>query len=282
MPEGEEAESFLDVVDRLVPNAEEYSLLPFCHTTTEGYAVNIGLKKGLIPRTCKEYKESLTYLFYGKASFVTADEEDIYTDDPPMTFIFDGEDMKQYLIRSFKRLLPFDSGGFDRYKFRRGFERNDYTSELPEPWKILALIKLIYGNEIDKYLNDLIVPDSIDAHSDRCAQLKEMLRMYRNVKIVAAKTGKQVYSIEVQIAEVLPLLPIYRKPIYLVLPYNLFIGDYWGKTFRNQFPFVKLIQYGENEIIRAGGDPLEAGEYQFLMREKVRLIINDLKNGNQP
>jgi len=258
-------QSFTEIIDTYTPTeSESLEILPFCHTTTAGFAVNIVLSKHAIPMHCGEYKEDLLYLFYGKASYLIDDKLYDYTDNPPITFIFDSDTVKKNLI---KRLLPFDSGGFLRYKFKNGFLKENFTYLKPSILKILAYIKLIYKDH-QGYIDEEINTDELKTHQDNCLEIKEMIKMYDLAGQGLIPSGPQLYSIEVQFDE-----KIAFKPSHIVLPFDAYTSKYWGENFRKDFPDIKIEHYGQKEIIDKKGKALQAGEYQFLMRNKVNELM---------
>ncbi|NQX43333.1 hypothetical protein SAMN05421820_116101 [Pedobacter steynii] len=258
--------SFRDVIEELKPQSEEeIKFLPLCHTTTQGYAISIMHEKGAIPKPCKVYNENLVYFFYGKSSYITSEDLSSYTDDPPMTFIFD---IKTIGTDSFKRILPFDSGGFTRMKSI--FHKENYVLEDPDIFHVLAFIKLLFGNN-EAYIQSKVNVEELSKHKDCCLEIGHLINLYQQATRGERKVGPQFFSIEAQCDKVIQF-----TPTHLVLPYEFYNTVYWGTNFKNQFPNIQLHQYGHEESLARPGIPLEAWKHQDLMSRKVEEIITGL------
>lgn len=266
--------SFQDIIDIYSDciDQENYDLLPFCHTTTEGFASNIIVNK-MEPQQCEVYNEELTYFFYGKATYLRDDETYNYTDDPPITFLYNSNVLTQYNI---KRILPFDSGGFKRYGFKRGFLKSNYTySTSPNIKNILAFIRLVYENH-EKYLLDIVNLDELKTHQSNCLQIKKMIEMYESVNLGKLNCGPQVFSIEVQFDEEIDF-----EPSHIIVPYDFYTQPFWSINLKADHPNVKIEHYGEKELCASQGRALQGSIYQQLMRDKVMEIINGYLTSRQ-
>ena len=262
--------SFIDIIDLLAPKpTEEIDVLPFCHTTNQGSASGILLKGMTTPKACDVYKEPLVYFFYGKACFLIEKELANYTDNPPVTFIYDQKLIKEHLTQILiKRILPFDSGGFPRYELKAGFDKEMYTYEETNFHKIIGFIRLLYKDHFN-YLHDEVNLEDLEAYKDVCLQIQEIIEMYERAFKGKIESGEQVYSIELQYADSIRL-----KPSYLVIPYNLYTSAFWGKNVVKSFPDVKVVDYGREEMLKYPGKALTATQYQTLMRQKVLDIVS--------
>jgi len=256
---------FKEIIDEQAVIAEEIELLPLCHTTTEGFFLNIYDSKTIkAEKQCPVYNEFLVYFFYGKPSYLVEKELENYTDDPPITLIYNVNDLKNHKI---KRIVPFDSGGFSRYKIKRGYDLGNFTHDSPEIISLKGIIKLLYQNN-ECYLKDQVDIKEPEILAKKCWPIKEMEKLYKRVKLGEIKSGKQVYSIELQYAG-----EIEFSPKYLILPYTFFTSSFWSEEdFKKQFPDIIIDYYGQKEIAEANGN-LEAFRYQQLMRDKVFDII---------
>jgi hypothetical protein len=251
----------------MVDETEEMNLLPLCHTTTEGYFVNILQAKHLSSdEICSKWKEVLVYFFYGKPAYLTNDELENYTDDPPITLIF--EWAENYDVR---RALPFDSGGFERYKLKSGYKKENYAYALPNERVIKGLVKLIYESN-ENYLSDRISFSNLKKFSDVCREIGELARVYNNARGNSSKFGRQIYSIEVQCRPTIEF-----RPRYIVLPYTCAMNSDWLEHVAAEFPEVQIVVYGKDEILKGDGKMLEGMEYQMLMVSKVSELIEKYK-----
>lgn len=260
-------QEFRDVIDEQSLIAGDIELLPLCHTTTEGFFMNIFMSRFLSsPGTCPVWNEQLIYFFYGKPSYLVSDEAENYTNDPPITLIYEAKDVE---LKKLKRVLPFDSGGFKRYKFKTGFKRENFTHEQPDEKTIKGLVKLLYENN-QSYLKDEVDLNKLANFIRKCWPIKEIIQLYQRVMNGEIQSSDQVYSIELQFTP-----NIQFSPKYIVLPYTLFTSDFWDElNFKNEFPAIKVEYYGKEKIIERKGKSLKGFEYQELMRNKVLELIN--------
>lgn len=105
--------NFHDSVNNLpLPDSGDLRELPLTHVTDWLRATPV-LESGSInpPDSCPVYKEALVYAFYGRAAYVPNGGQQVVFDLPcaPVCFVFDAQTAPVH------RLLPFDSGGIDRY-----------------------------------------------------------------------------------------------------------------------------------------------------------------------
>ncbi|WP_153657946.1 hypothetical protein [Chitinophaga sp. SYP-B3965] len=214
------------------------------------------------PQDCTVFKgEKLLYFFYGKASFLVNEDLSNYTDNPPLTLIYDSNAIDD---KTLWRIMPFDSGGFHRYLARKGFERKNFGYTPGDRSKIIAYIRLIFNNN-SQYLEDQISMEDLKKYEERCLEIQEMIKIFKDAKV---NTGPQLYSIELQYQA-----KVSFTPTHLVIPYDLYTAPFWGKNFKLKYPDIKVEHYGQDEVLKSKGHPLEAFEYQRLMREKVKTII---------
>lgn len=96
----------------LTASAHEASTdLHLIHCTTVGSGLAALAAGALEPRPCKVYGADLLYLFYGRPAFKpTAGSVSNIIDYAPICLVLD-----PILLESTIRVLPFDSGGFERY-----------------------------------------------------------------------------------------------------------------------------------------------------------------------
>lgn len=258
----EQIKTFEQIVDEA---SQEVSLqaLPLCHTTTEGFVVNIIHAKNLASKKqCNVWNEYLVYFFYGKASYLTQNEIENYTDNPPITLLFEVDENL-----SMRRALPFDSGGFNRYKIRPGYTKENFAHHHPNVSTLKGLVKLLYQDNM-RYLKDQVSLTDLERFENICSEAQEIKRVYIKAKQNGGDFGKQIYSIEVQYED-----KVKFDPKYIIMPYNFTSNNYWNVHFREQFPNVIISFYGQEEILEAEGGVLTADEYQMLMRKKVKEII---------
>lgn len=259
---GNHIKSFEQLIDAESSTMKDPPLLPFCHTTTEGYISSIMNEKKIESRECPTYKECLVYFFYGKASYLVDKELANYSDNPPITLIFDFH--KDYPM---KRVLPFDSGGFSRYKIKQGFDRKNFTHTKPDINTVTGLVSLLYKDN-ENYLKNQVDIEDLKRFEEICLEVQQIRNMYTKAKKGQLECGQQVYSIEVQYQGVIDF-----DPKYIILPYSFFTNKFWNQNLKREFPGIQIEYYGMEQMIEADGACLEAAEYQHLMREKVKELI---------
>lgn len=270
-----EFKRFEQVVDEESIDAANLPLLPLCHTTTEGYFYNIYetgfldnaheyLEDGENPPT----KDKVLYFFYGKPSYLVFEELENYTEDPPITLLFEPT---TEVLKKMKRILPFDSGGFPRYKIKKGYKRSNFTHKHPDQNSIKGLIKLLYDSN-DDYLTRKVKLEKLESRKQQCWSIKEIIEVYNRAITGKIQTGEQVFSIELHFDQV----QFYPK--YIVLPYTFLTSDFWNEVnFKNKFPGIAVEYYAKDEIIENNGAALSGDEYQRLMRKKVLDIIKTMQ-----
>lgn len=261
------SEKLETLVDKAASEIEGFIHLPLCHTTTEGSFYNI-LECGQLSATEIDpiYKEPLIYFFYGMASYIVGKTPNNYEGDPPITFLFAIDNFKTSQL---KRILPFDSGGFDKYKVKKGYTRENFSCNSPHAASLQGIIKLLYGNN-ESYLKTKIAKDSILDKSQFCWVLREFVRIHDNAK-TNQNYGYQAFSVELQFVPNIDF-----NPTYIVLPYDFLGNMRWDyKSFCEQFPGVTVELYGQKEIEEKEGN-LIASEYNMLMRSKVEEIIKSI------
>lgn len=267
-------DTFDQFIDSLEDDARDLNALPLCHTTTEGYFVNISESKTLMGTiNHPPFPEPLIYFFYGKASYVVEEGDDAlsFATDPPITFIYDLADLSQYKIR---RLFPVDSGAFDMYGIKRGYKPDNFSHQKARADTIKTMVKLFYDDN-DQYLEDRVNIEKLEKLQKNCLYLKELIALFKRIrdKQVKRRVGRQVYSIEIQYED-----NIKFNPKYVLLPYDFFLADWWNETdFSKEFPNVKVDYYGKDEIPKANGN-LEFSEYNRLMKDKVQEMLLKMKN----
>lgn len=99
--------------------------LSLVHCTTVGAGLRVLESGKLNPTRCKVYKDDLLYLFYGRPAYKPSQGggPSAIVEQAPVCFIFDPG-----ILRDAKRMLPFYSGGFARYKAHVGtnLKRGDF------------------------------------------------------------------------------------------------------------------------------------------------------------
>ncbi|MGN6065383.1 hypothetical protein [Brevundimonas diminuta] len=102
---------FQDFVDAQAPAATRPMHLTHC--TSGGGCIEIMAELVLKPDHCRVYDADLLYLFYGRPAFKPCSGlgSSTLTETAPVCLVLDPQ-----VIRDAVRILPFDSGGFERYR----------------------------------------------------------------------------------------------------------------------------------------------------------------------
>jgi hypothetical protein len=239
-----------------------FKLLPLCHTTTEGYFSQIFNTGMLEPTLCPEYNERLLYFYYGKASYLVDQEGLAVVDaEPPIALLYEFVAVEK-AAEGFKRLLPFDSGGFQRYGFSKGTHRKSFTiapDRKKQAQEIHDLIDLIYKDNAF-YLKDNFAESKLDAESQHCWAVSQLDGLYNvRVKHRSIAAGKQALTLELQVG-----VEIKVTPIVIIFPYELLTKTFWTKErIQKIFPGVELETYGEPGVTETGME----------LQEKLRAMV---------
>lgn len=256
-------------------DTDGYKYLPLCHTTSEGYFVSILNSKALAPTPCNVYaNESLIYFFYGKAAYLI-DKPNLQNvgRECPITLLYKFDDVLNIQI---KRLLPFDSGGFDYYDFPDGTSREMFEMKnLSDGAKLAQLIQLIYGGN-KEYINETIQHSKLQSESEKSWAIKKIADFYysgrpklKEDKIglnSKSKVGKQAITFELQVDKSLSC-----SPWMIFFPYELLTdrNAFWTpEKITDVFPGVEIVIYnkpGDNESQTNDGM-----ENEVRLRNKVR------------
>ncbi len=229
--------------------SRNYKFLPLCHTTSEESFDNILKVKALVPKDCSVYlKEKLLYFFYGKSAYLI-DQKNFTSINRkrPVALLYDFKKVQS--MTSFKRLLPFDSGGYPRYEFPQSVSKEIFTIQnSPDGGRLEDIVNLIYGDN-DRYLDEDIDEQKLSSESDQSPAVKEIKQLYVD-RLSKLTVGKQIITIEVQIGDdsTSNPKPLEMNPFAIFVPYTAFTeGDFKAKKSEidKVFPGVKVITYLE-------------------------------------
>jgi hypothetical protein len=196
----------------------DISLLPICHVTTPGGFNQIIQDMKLIAQEEPDEeniygKEKLLYFFYGKACYIfKGGALPTFLTNSPSAMIFELETIQSKI----HRMLPFDSGGFKRYKIAAGFRREAFTVNSPNTDTIRKYIKLMYGSN-ENYLNwrATFQPDDETRY---CGVFEEIVRIHKSAEDGKAEYGEQGVTIELQFRE----NAIQLTPKIIVVPFSYY------------------------------------------------------------
>lgn len=140
--------------------------LPLTHCTSGGVCFDILAELAVRPKPCAVYESELLYLFYGRPAFKPLQDLGASTllETSPVCLVLDPG-----VVASAVRILPFDSGGFERYRDFVGpnLKREDFELS-PDPTTPQRLIKAFFDTPRKYFEQQQRSPFSIPA-SQRAA-----------------------------------------------------------------------------------------------------------------
>jgi len=256
--------------------------LPICHVTTPGGFERMTRDMKLVAQEESDEKkdrrgkknkekpygkERILYFFYGKASYIFNGEAlPVYLVGSPVAIIFELEALTEE-SKEIHRMLPFDSGGFHRYKISSGFTKEDFTIYSPTEEILRKYVKLMYGTN-DNYLN-LRVKTPPDDQTSKSQVFNEIINIHNEANIGKAEFGEQGVTIELQFKDV----EIKFKPKVILVPFaysSRFNKN--GTTKRLQDMGVAVVPYFDREKTLTPMD-----EFAF-MKEKVYNVVSQMVN----
>lgn len=123
--------------------------LPLVHCQTAKDALQIFADRRLKPTLCDVYQTNLLYLFYGRPAYKPAEGTDAnaIVDLAPVCLVLDPAVLSNAI-----RILPFDSGGFERYQAAIGSKFELAEFELGKSKSIPArLVQAFYKTNSNYY-----------------------------------------------------------------------------------------------------------------------------------
>jgi hypothetical protein len=260
--------TFSAVIDNYKRLNKETHLLPFIHTTTEaglfGFLHDFALKKNF----CSVYNEEVLYFFYGKASYNIYNNLNKITKSTPITLVYDFSKLENFSI---KRILPFDSGGYDRYKIQ-DYNKENFTYFNASRDTILKLIAFFYGSNSD-YLACNVELKHLNNCKNDFWPFYELVKFYETLKNNPdlLEVGHQAYSIEFQL----------DRSIENIIPEKIFIS--YSFVLDNKIELLNKLKvknpslefdfYDMDKILTLNGRPFEARDKSSLMEDKVNSYV---------
>jgi hypothetical protein len=258
-----EAISFQDMVDMYPIGDKVIDQLPICHTTNWGSYNKINRKKKIsCEKLCDVYKEKLVYFFYGKASY--ADKENnvpSITNEDPITLIFD---LKEISSKPY-RIMPFDSGGFSRYEFKKDFDKEDFAYEQPGEGILNKLVQILHETNMG-YLQKKLSKEILEEYKEVCRPLRELTAFYESVPYGKKDYGDRAFTFEVQFKD----QDIEYLPKIIILPFTYYNEKTWPKMKQAYNEKGILLEYyNDNESYVNGTDSYTN------MKVKVLNLLNE-------
>ncbi|GGB17791.1 hypothetical protein [Puia dinghuensis] len=243
-------------------------LLPVCHTTNlEAVRKMLEHEEMRAVEFYEEFNECLLFFFYGRAPYIPEEQLHHRYDrrNPPIGFIFDLESFQ----RCPQRLVPFDSGGYERYKINLPLKEF-----LIKPDSVSDEIKMFIWHLFscnDNYLQKklTIKPE----HYPWCSPIGWLKHLYSFLEDRQAETefGDQAYTIEIQFVDSLPL-----TPLFIILP------DRFGSTEEAKQQVMSAFHLSGNEydkkILLYREDRTADVIYNYIVEEVNNKISDIYKN----
>ena len=180
-------------------------ILPVLHTTTAFYLAEMVNTGYMIPGPCRVFTgENLLYFYYGKPTYRDELSESAIVAEAPVCIILSSD-----IISKSKRIFPFDSGAFDRYRRflprAAGLAHFELSSSRDEPSRIISA----FFETNDRYLDGIARQDRVIAADQfEAAALYELYR-YKG----SGEFDDRGWTIELQVPEDVEL----RTPSVLAL-----------------------------------------------------------------
>jgi hypothetical protein len=257
MVTGISLEAFLEPLEN---GTGDIQLLPICHTTREYHFFEIASKRVFqADPDCEPFK-NVIYFFYGKAKYLPAeDAKNGYKRYLPVTMIFELNNVPLP-----KRMLPFDSGGFERYNLEvRPIDY--YVINAPSAEKIKKYITTLFGS------NKRYLARKITKHLDKdgiCYALKELEFLYDHP---SSNFGEQAYTVELQYED---NNEFWIDPKAVVVPFRIFTSNKQMEIIKKNLANVEILSYKVSSPYKVSAESdVIANEY-FEMQKKVNKYIS--------
>lgn len=262
--------SFSDIIKEYVPTQETNLLLPAIHTTSDsglyGFLEDFVIEK----KMCPEYREELVYFFYGKASYNIYDDLGNITQTAPVSIVYSLESLNNLKI---KRLLPFDSGGYKRYKIE-GYKKERFTCFEANSITVKQLVSFFFGSN-DNYLDRTVDYENMKNYQGEYWPFEKLINFYKGVENGNnIDYGEQAFSVELQ----------FDTSIEKILPKVIFLPFSFGndnkmnliKRLKSENPSLNFEFYGTENNMLSRGRPVEAAIYNQLMQKKIEEYISNI------
>ncbi|NII29822.1 hypothetical protein HB364_32390 [Pseudoflavitalea sp. X16] len=241
---------------------KDKDLLPITHIPD---SFKIGaIKKDRHFKTFKGNKnypdEELAFFTYGRNVYIPEEKKNLENDAyPPMVFVMDPP---SDIIP--KRMLPFDSGGFERYDLPKGMPLSRFEIDRPCQEDMIKLVFLLYRNNQNylKYEHDF--EQLAKRLQFLFPELEVLHQFYSKVKNTSTEVGQQGRSVEIQYDQEVPL-----KPILVLYPHIFATNEGKADQVEMAFEGATVLPYA------ASGNPRV---YITAINEQITRFINPSTN----
>lgn len=215
--------AFARYVARMAPTTPS---LPIVHTTNALCFREMTELGQMTPQPCNVFVgESLLYFFYGKPSYrLFTDYDSALTAEAPVAII-----LSKNVVTACKRIFPFDSGGFDRYRkfMPRQFHLPHFELKLQDcvPEQVVGTF---FDSNLD-YFDGLAKSNSeIPADQFEATSISDLLQ-YKGKDAL----DDRAWSIEIQIPNIVELnsktvLAVVMPSVFLDTSLGRTVQDHWG------------------------------------------------------
>jgi hypothetical protein len=239
---------------------EDFSL-PLCHTTSERTLAKI-LDSNALESTkpCEIFKEDLIFFFYGKAQYMPRkDDVDEVRPYSPTTFLF----KINAIEANPKRMLPFDSGGFELYELPSDIK--DFEISSPTEYTCTTYINKVFGSKNQYFIPEVIInPDVSHPLLYPLIDIKRMFEFYKNGK---EKLSHRAFTLEIQYNHIKESKMIFN-PFKVFLHYKKYTALKDLNQLETYFPGMEVEAYGD-------GTETDIGDKYRVMRRAVKDYITN-------
>jgi hypothetical protein len=189
----------MSFADYLLGFSSAEKAMPLMHSTSTAVGAKIVVSGEIKTRSCEVYGQDLVYLFYGRPAFkpLSGAAASAIDEHLPMCLVIDPN-----MLGNAIRIVPFDSGGFDRYNAQIGplLERADFELG-PDGEVPLRLVRAFFETNRNYYRQfPTADPDTIPVSE---AEARAYARLTRDTSM--ADDDDRRSTIEIQISGVVPL-----------------------------------------------------------------------------
>lgn len=214
------------LVDFLMASEPTERSMSLLHCTSVSVGLQVMADRQLDTKRCKVYKDDLLYLFYGRPAYKAGEgvPASAIIEQAPICLVFNPS-----VLAAAVRMLPFDSGGFARYRSLVGTNLGREDFELPGDADIpRRLVGAFYETNRNYYyqqstlqeksvalsrqsaraLARLIADPSIKDDDDRCGTIEvQLASSIRLADALQAIVGPPAFIDDPQVQEVLDACP---------------------------------------------------------------------------
>lgn len=211
--------------------------------------------------------EELAFFSYGRNAFISGKKKNLEFDAyPPLVFLL--HPYKVHKVgKTPKRMLPFDSGAYDKYDKPEEMSIKKFEIDAPGCEDYLKLVFLLYKG-YKKYLDDKHDFEDLVHEFNLFSALRALHKIYSSQTTEDSVIGMQGRSLEIHYSEDVPL-----DPLLILYPHIWGGKKYNPSQLKMKFPNSHLRMY-TNRTSGGGGGPKS---YRGFINDAIRKFINENK-----